>query len=355
MSTWCKPFYYLNGADVVTGATPLVSKDADYLSLLLGTTGGCIGETCAIALIAGGIYLIAARIITPHAPVAFIGTVFLLTLIAGDDPIYAVLSGGLIIGAFFMATDYATTPLTGKGKIIFGIGCGLITFAIRKFGNYPEGVSFSILLMNLLVPYIDRLCETKPVGAKAPEQEGGFKMSMKEKIMPPLVLTLICVITSALLVAAYNITYVDTTGVITDELASGLTEIYGGSDGFDMLMNDDGTVKTYDGVTSVITNGSGTAFEITADGYSKGGLHLLIGFDESGSICGISVISIGETPGLGTKVQNKDFLDKFKGISSEDYQVDNITGATYSSKGMKAAVNTALEAYSQMKGESENG
>ena len=85
-------------------------------------------------------------------------------------------------------------------------------------------------------------------------------MSMKEKIMPPLVLTLICVITSALLVAAYNITYVDTTGVITDELASGLTEIYGGSDGFDMLMNDDGTVKTYDGVTSVITNGSGTDF-----------------------------------------------------------------------------------------------
>ena len=83
--------------------------------------------------------------------------------------------------------------------------------------------------------------------------------------------------------------------------------------------------------------------------------NLLIGFDESGSICGISVISIGETPGLGTKVQNKDFLDKFKGISSEDYQVDNITGATYSSKGMKAAVNTALEAYSQMKGESENG
>ena len=180
-------------------------------------------------------------------------------------------------------------------------------------------------------------------------------MSMKEKIMPPLVLTLICVITSALLVAAYNITYVDTTGVITDELASGLTEIYGGSDGFDMLMNDDGTVKTYDGVTSVITNRSGTAFEITADGYSKGGLHLLIGFDESGSICGISVISIGETPGLGTKVQNKDFLDKFKGISSPDYQVDNITGATYSSKGMKAAVNTALEAYSQMKGENGNG
>ena len=98
--------------------------------------------------------------------------------------------------------------------------------------------------------------------------------------------------------------------------------------------------------------GSGREWDLSR---KKGGLHLLIGFDESGSICGISVISIGETPGLGTKVQNKDFLDKFKGISSEDYQVDNITGATYSSKGMKAAVNTALEAYSQMKGESENG
>ena len=181
-------------------------------------------------------------------------------------------------------------------------------------------------------------------------------MSTKEKIMPPLVLTIICVISSALLVLAYNLTYVDTTGIITDKLSAGLTELYGSADDFTMLINDDGTVKTYDGVTSVIADNNGhTAFEITADGYSKGGLHLLIGFDESGSICGISVISIGETPGLGTKVQNKDFLDKFKGISSEDYQVDNITGATYSSKGMKAAVNTALEAYSQMKGESENG
>lgn len=171
MSTWCVPFYYRNGADVVTGATPLVMGDADYMSLFLGTTGGCIGETCALALIIGGVYLIAMKIITPHAPVAFIGSVALLTLISGGDPLYAVLSGGLLLGAFFMATDYATTPLTGKGKIIFGLGCGLITFAIRRFGNYPEGVSFSILLMNLLVPYIDRLCELKPVGAKYEKKE----------------------------------------------------------------------------------------------------------------------------------------------------------------------------------------
>ena len=172
MSKWSAPFYYKNTADAVTAATPLVTKDADYLSLFLGTTGGCIGETCALALIIGSLFLMLTRIITPHAPFAFIGTVALLTFFAGDDPLYAVLSGGLLLGAFFMATDYATTPLTGMGKMIFGIGCGILTFAIRKFGSYPEGVSFSILLMNLLVPYIDRLCELRPVGAKKAQKEG---------------------------------------------------------------------------------------------------------------------------------------------------------------------------------------
>ncbi len=180
-------------------------------------------------------------------------------------------------------------------------------------------------------------------------------MSMKEKIMPPLVLTLICIISSALLVAAYNLTYVDTTGVITEKLSAGLAEIYGTSDGFEMLLNDDGTVKSYEGVTSVITDGESTAFEITADGYSKDGLHLLVGFDGSGCVCGISVLTIGETPGLGTKVQDKAFLDLFKGIDSPDFQVDNITGATYSSKGMKSAVTAAVNAYSEMKGESIDG
>ncbi|MGN0665726.1 MAG: FMN-binding protein, partial [Huintestinicola sp.] len=141
-------------------------------------------------------------------------------------------------------------------------------------------------------------------------------MSLKEKIMPPVVLTLICIIASALLAFAYNATYVDTTGVITDKLAGGLTEIYGDSTGFEMLKNNDGTVRTYDGVTSVIADKNGNvSFEIIADGYSKGGLHLLIGFDSSGSICGISVLTIGETPGLGTKVKDSSFLDKFKGLS----------------------------------------
>ncbi|MGN1085438.1 MAG: RnfABCDGE type electron transport complex subunit D, partial [Porcipelethomonas sp.] len=110
--------------------------------------------------------LIIRGIISPVTPVAFIGTVALLDLIAGNDVIYNMLAGGLFLGAFFMATDYVTTPITNKGKLIFGIGCGLITFIIRQFGSYPEGVSFSILLMNIVTPYIDRFTMTKPFGAK---------------------------------------------------------------------------------------------------------------------------------------------------------------------------------------------
>lgn len=170
MTTWAVPKYYnepnASLDNIVTGATPLVSGDASYKDLFLGNVGGCIGETCALALLIGGVYLIIRGIISPVTPFAFIGTVALLDLVAGNDVIYNMLAGGLFLGAFFMATDYVTTPITNKGKLIFGIGCGLITFIIRQFGSYPEGVSFSILLMNIVTPYIDRFTMTKPFGAK---------------------------------------------------------------------------------------------------------------------------------------------------------------------------------------------
>ena len=125
--------------------------------------GGCLGETCTIALLAGGIYLIAKRVITWHTPAAFIGTVLVMSLIFDKSPIYQLMSGGLIIGAFFMATDYATTPSTKWGKVIFGIGCGFITILIRFWGTSPVGVSYSILLMNIFTPYISRLTRSKPL------------------------------------------------------------------------------------------------------------------------------------------------------------------------------------------------
>ena len=179
MTNWVLPFEWKNGADAVTGATPLLLQGMDsdklaeinqeipsYLDLFLGNTGGCLGETSALALLLGGFYLIARKIINPAAPFSFIGSLALLSLIAGNDPIYEILSGGVFLGAFFMATDYATTPVSTKGKFVFGIGCGTITFVIRNFGTFPEGVSFAILLMNILTPYIEQYTRPKAFGAK---------------------------------------------------------------------------------------------------------------------------------------------------------------------------------------------
>lgn len=170
MTTWATPgsdLYYpaSPSADIVTSATPLVSGTASYRDLFLGNVGGSLGETCALALLIGGIYLIVRGIISPVTPIAFLGSMAVLNWIAGNDVLYQLLAGGLLLGAFFMATDYVTTPITNKGKLVFGLGCGALTFLIRQFGGYPEGVSFSILLMNILTPYIDRFTMTKPLGA----------------------------------------------------------------------------------------------------------------------------------------------------------------------------------------------
>ena len=145
--------------DAVSSATPLASEETTSLmDLFLGNHGGAIGETCAAALLLGGLYLIVRRVISWHIPVAFIATVFAASfLMEGMDAtaaLAAILSGGLLIGAIFMATDYVTSPSTSWGKFIFGLGAGLVTFLIRYFGVYPEGVSFAILFMNIITPYI---------------------------------------------------------------------------------------------------------------------------------------------------------------------------------------------------------
>lgn len=166
MTTWTIP-----GGDAVSSATPLAlikkgSEAAGQLpslpDLFFGNVGGCIGETSALALLAGAAYLFARRVISWEIPAAFIVTVALMTWVLGGerpfqgDFLYHVLAGGLLLGAFFMATDYTTSPVTFTGRLIMGAGCGLITSVIRLYGGYPEGVSYSILLMNLVTPLIDR-------------------------------------------------------------------------------------------------------------------------------------------------------------------------------------------------------
>ncbi len=186
MTAWVKPV--LNPAawvnpDVVAAVTPLadikagvlpmtMNRGANMMNQILGARAGSLGETSAILLMAGGLYLIVRKVITWQTPAAFILTVAVISAIFPGalamemSVFYNVFGGGLFLGAFFMATDYATSPLTNKGRLIYGIGCGLITMFIRKFGSYAEGVSFSILIMNTLVWFIDKATEPKTFGGE---------------------------------------------------------------------------------------------------------------------------------------------------------------------------------------------
>jgi len=168
-----------NGIDALASATPLAVASevgsAGYLTLLIGKHGGVLGETCAITIILGGIYLIWTKVISPVIPVTYLATAAVLSVCFGMDPIYQLLSGGILLGAFFMATDYVTSPTTDKGKIIFGIGLGVITMLIRRFGTMNEGVSFAILLMNLVVPYIDVLTRQDKLGIAKVKKGGAAK------------------------------------------------------------------------------------------------------------------------------------------------------------------------------------
>ena len=184
MTSWPAPFSGLslaNSVDAVTAATPLTYlkngvlppvDDISLFQLFIGQTGGCLGETSALLLLLGGLYLLVRRVITIRIPLAFIGTVAFVTYLSAPADIsavnwmlYHILSGGVMLGALFMATDYSTSPVSARGQWIFGIGCGLITVFIRYFGTYPEGVSFSILIMNACVWLIDKAGRRRRFGA----------------------------------------------------------------------------------------------------------------------------------------------------------------------------------------------
>ena len=158
----------LSGVDALASATPLAAAgngaQLPYLDLLLGTHGGVLGETCSLALIIGGVFLIAVGTIKATIPVTYLATVAVISLLTGHDPLVQLLSGGLLLGAFFMATDYTTSPYTTKGQIVYGLLLGVITCGIRFWGNMAEGVSYAILIMNLLVPYINALTRHRPLG-----------------------------------------------------------------------------------------------------------------------------------------------------------------------------------------------
>jgi len=169
MTTWVLPPHF--NYDAITGATPLSEnfvyqsdKISLYKDLFFGNTGGCLGETSALLILIGALFLVIFRIIDWRIPVFYIGTVALGSFIMGKDVLFQILAGGLMIGAFFMATDYVTSPVTRNGRIIFGVGLGILTVIIRNFSNMPEGVTYSILIMNAFNPLIDRYIRVKPFG-----------------------------------------------------------------------------------------------------------------------------------------------------------------------------------------------
>lgn len=186
VNNYVAPFAWrIKTLDAVTTATPLAQFAGKYNSegiaqtlnspelpelakMFFGVRGGCLGETCAAAIILGALYLFIRKVISPTIPLFYIGTVAVIMLIVGKGSVpfvlYQLMAGGLLLGAVFMATDYTTSPINFRGKVIFAIGCGIITSLIRIFGSLPEGVSFSIILMNILVPHIDNLTAQKPFG-----------------------------------------------------------------------------------------------------------------------------------------------------------------------------------------------
>lgn len=178
MTTWPTANSYIPGIDAVSGATPLalikegaVDSLPAVKNLLFGIRGGCLGETCAIALIIGFVYLVVRRVITPTIPVVYVATIAVMSLILGYDPITMILTGGVLLGGIFMLTDYSTSPATEWGKVVFALGAGIITMLIRNSsGGYPEGVSFAILLMNIICPHLNKIGAKKPFGVGGAEK-----------------------------------------------------------------------------------------------------------------------------------------------------------------------------------------
>ncbi len=337
MTKYTVPFDH-NGVDAVVGATPLVqlANGGDVPTLLemfLGAKGGCIGEVSCLALLIGGIYLVARKVISPITPLTFIGTVFLGSFLLGQNPLYQIFSGGLFIGAIFMATDYATSPITKWGKFYFALGCGIITVLIRFYGGYPEGVSFAILLMNILTPQIDKLTARTPVGVKVKNPE---KLRIKRIVLRVIGIILV------LLVALWTaITLLSSGSEHQEYLEAALPE----GDKYELVETSSEEIL----YAYKAENGAGVALVINSQGYNKEiPIEMMVGINPDGEVQGISIISHHETEGLGSKVfENTEFMNSAKTPETADV----VANATFTSEGVKNGVLKAIGLFDSVKSE----
>ncbi len=331
MNTWVYPDA---AVDQLSSATPLKVADPSKLSLLdlfMGVHGGVLGETCALAIVLGLIYLVATKTISAAIPASYIGSMFIFYLISTRSlhgALVGVLSGGLLFGAVYMATDYVTSPFTLKGKLVYGVALGIVTFAIREWGSYAEGVSFALLFMNLWVPYINDLTRQTPVWLYQTRKtcKGGCwqmnKTTWESTVKPVVVLSVISLVVSLLLAVVNSMTapviaeneraatlaaYVDVMPSVSD--ANTLEEVSGYT-----TANVSGAVKAEDGSMAIKAGESG---------FDGGVLTVIMGFDTEGKVTGIWVDASTQTSGIGSNVAKADYLAQFNGMDGTQNIVMN--------------------------------
>ena len=395
MTTWPVVGQLTSYMDATTGATPLalmkqaihgdtsaLSQIPDALNLFIGQNGGCIGEVSALALLLGLAYMLWKKIITWHIPVSIIVTVFvfagIMHLVDPEkyvSPVLQLLSGGLMLGAVFMATDYVTSPMSKKGMLIYGVCIGLLTVVIRLFGAYPEGMSFAILIMNAFTPLINTYCKPKRFGGGSEEEMKKLQSSLKNML---LVLTGVTAVSVALLAYVNELTK----GPIAEANAKTLNEALkkvlpeftnNPVAESDTVFSEKDGKKIVDFIIYPAKNGEqwvGSAVEATSMGFG-GELKVLVGFDAEGKIYNYSLLAHAETPGLGSKadkwfgaydpakgeqaVSHEQSAKSILGMNPGDAplavtkdmngQVDAITASTITSRAFLNAVNAAYQAY----------
>ena len=362
-----------NGVDVYSGATPLALIKNEGLSsvnvrdMLIGNTAGTIGETSVIAILIGAIIMILLGVIDLKIPASYIITFAVFMFLFGAqqfDINYVVAElcgGGLMLGAFFMATDYVTSPITPMGKIIFGICCGILTGVFRCFGANAEGVSFAIILSNCLVPIIEKVSIPRAFGMVKEA-----KRMNKRIVHDALILTAFTLVLGFILALVQGITAEPIDKANKAAAQKAYQAVFSEAKSFekydydvdeaDKLVSDAGYKDTIDDIETALDSNKktlGYVITVTAKDGSQGSITFSVGIKNDGTVNGYSITSISETPGLGMKAEEADFykqfenkkVDKFdvvKATPSKDDEIEAITGSTITSKAMANGCNAAI-------------
>jgi len=364
--------------DGVSSATPLAQmREGSIVSLsdlFFGNTAGVIGEVSALAILLGGMYLLVKGIISWRIPVSYIGSFVLFSGLMGNWNgmwlLSQVLSGGLLLGAFFMATDYVTSPITGRGKLIYGVLLGFLTSLFRIFGSNPEGVSFAIIIGNMVTPLIEKVTIPKAFGVVKQKKEKQEKEVSKEKtetshkgdqkanLKVVVVLACITLLSGLVLGYFYELTKEPIALQAEKQSQQAYQTVFPEADVFEELPFDGEETDTYR-LEKVFTAKQGDIIlgtvvqVISYEGYG-GDISLVVGITEDGEITGISFLSLNETAGLGMNAEKDSFKNQFenkktdaftvvKGEVSGDNEISAISGATVTSKAVTEAVNAALK------------